>query len=675
MSTTIIDAGSTLVLGQTTCLSTTRGDIGPEGVLGVYDSDVRFISALQLLINGELVPILSSGRIGPSSEEFVLIGALDEYSNGKVVIRRRRTLGHGAIHERLEVHSLQEQCAVEIQLRVQCDGASILALKSGGAVPPAAIWNGFEARSNLGSLICTLAVPGEHARSLHGGEAWITWSVDAGPGSVWVGEWSATAATALAPERVAVLPRLNVTATNHRWEPALRSAIADLEALVMHTPTADGTAQHRIIGAGAPWYLAMFGRDAILAAWETLPLGTELAIDVLETMAAYQGEIVDPQRLEAPGRIMHERRIGAPQVFGMSAGQTYYGSVDSTPLFVVLLAEAYRWGAPATHIAALLPAARRAMKWCRDVATSVGPTDSSPFLWYRSDKAGLGNQAWKDSGDCMVHSDGSLAVGPFAVCEVQGYFYDALMGLARLEHDLGDAKSAPALLSLAASLRESFAESFVATDGLVALALDGDMKPLQVATSNMGQCLWSGILEPDVAQLVADRVMSSDLLCEWGIRTLGSREIAYNPMGYHLGTVWAHDSALIAVGMVRHGFTDHARALVDAILHAAEMFDWRLPELFAGLDSSLDSSLDATAVGLGRPVPYPAACSPQAWSAGAPLLLLRAALGLHVDVPSQRFESTSLLRDGETLTVGGIIAGNQRIDVHANGSESVLKLS
>jgi glycogen debranching enzyme len=671
MSTTIIDAGSTLVLGQTTCLSTTRGDIAPEGVLGVYDSDVRFISALQLLVNGELVPILSSGRIGPSSEEFVLIGALDEYSNGKVVIRRRRTLGHGSIHERLEVHSLQEQCVVELQLRVQCDGASILALKGGGTVPPAAIWNGLDARTDLGSRVCTLTVPGEHTTALHGSEAHIGWSVEAGPGSVWVGEWSAVSATALVPEHVVVLPRLKVTATNHRWEPALRSAIADLEALVMHTPTADGAAQHRIIGAGAPWYLAMFGRDAILAAWETLPLGTDLAVDVLKTMAAYQGTVDDPQRLEAPGRIMHERRIGAPQVFGMSAGQTYYGSVDSTPLFVVLLAEAYRWGAPATQIAALLPAARRAMTWCRDVASSTGPTESSPFLWYRSDKAGLGNQAWKDSGDCMVHSDGTLAVGPFAVCEVQGYFYDALIGLARLENDLGDADSAPALLSLAAALRKSFVESFVEPDGLVALALDGDMKPLQVATSNMGQCLWSGILEPDLARLVADRVMLPDLLCEWGIRTLGSREIAYNPMGYHLGTVWAHDSALIAVGMARHGCTDQARSLVDAILHAAEMFAWRLPELFAGLDSSPD----ATSVGLGRPVPYPAACSPQAWSAGAPLLLLRATLGLNVDVPAQRFESRSLLRDGEVLMVSGIIAGEQKINIHANGSESVVQRS
>jgi N-terminal domain of (some) glycogen debranching enzymes len=657
MSTAALDAGSTLVLGQTTCLSSLRGDIFPEGLLGVYDTDVRFISALELLVDGEQVPLLSSGRTGPSSEEFVMIGALDQYANGKVVIRRHRTLTAGTITEGFEVHALQNNCELQLELRVECDGASILALKGGAVHPQAGTWRGVAAHSETGALLCTLSMSGGAQFIVDAGSARIVWHVDAGPGSVWIGQWAAVAATALTPERTVHLPRLDVTATDHRWVPAISSATADLEALVMHVPTADGMRQHRIIGAGAPWYMAMFGRDAILAAWESLPLGTELALDVLDTLAAYQGTIDDAKRLETPGKIMHERRIGKPQVFGMASGSTYYGSVDATPLFVVLLAEAYRWGAPASHVTTLLPAARRAMNWCIDVATKLGSIPSSPFLWYKSDAEGLGNQAWKDSGDCMVHSDGTLATGPLAVCEVQGYYYDALVGLARLEADLGHADQAAALLATASTLRSAFAEAFVAEDGLIALALDADLKPLQVATSNMGQCLWSGILEPDMARLVADRVMQPDLLCEWGVRTLGSREIAYNPLGYHLGTVWAHDSALVAAGMARHGFVDHARTLIDVILNAAVSFDWRLPELYGGLDT-----------GTGRPVPYPAACSPQAWSAGAPLLLLRAALGLNVDVPTSTFSVNSLLREGETLQVAGMFAGQQKFDVRVLGA-------
>ncbi len=673
MSTAAISVGATLVHGTTACLSSERGDISPTGVLGAYDSDIRFISALMFFVDDKQAPLLASGRIGANNEEFALIGALDHYSNGRVIVRRLRSLRSGALHEEIEVHALQEPCSVTITLRIQADGASILALKSGDAPPSPKHWSTVRPTpTNSNTRSATNSATSASATCVWTSDAEVTtdetltlrWTAEASPGNVWNASWSAQAATATARVLPHSMSSLAVAASDHRWTPAIRSAVIDLNSLVMPVDGPNGETL-RTIGAGAPWYLAIFGRDSLLAAWETLPLGTELAIDVLRTLAAFQGTVHDEHRLEAPGRILHERRIGTPQVFGLRSGSSYFGTIDAAPLFVMLLTEAYRWGADRQGVEDLLPAARQAIAWCIDAATQAGPTGSSEFMWYRSDRAGLGNQGWKDSGDCMVHPDGTLATGPFALCEVQGYFHDALIGLARLEADLGDSAAVAKLIGRAQSLRDSFADTFVGADGLVALALDGDMKPLQVATSNMGQCLWTGILSPKLARSVADRVMAPDLLSHWGIRTLGNREVAYNPLGYHLGSIWAHDTALIAAGMARHGFSLYTQTLVDALLAAAEGSDWRLAELFGGLDTR-------TPEGAGRPVPYPAACSPQAWSAGAPLVLLRAMLGLEVDVPAGRIDIRPNLPTAESITVEGIRIGGRVVKIEAMGNTGTI---
>jgi glycogen debranching enzyme len=453
------------------------------------------------------------------------------------------------------------------------------------------------------------------------------------------------------------LGRLSVSADDYRWSKALSSATDDLEALIIELPE-EG---HRFIAAGAPWFLALFGRDSLIAAWQSLPLGTDLPLDVLETLSAHQGVVVNERTQEAPGKILHERRIGRPQVFGMTEGATYYGSVDSSALFVMLLAETYRWGGSVSRIRALLPAARAAIAWCLGAGRDAGPFAGSPFLWYRSDAKGLGNQGWKDSGDCMVHADGLLALGPYAVAEAQGYLYEALRGMARLERDLGDPLAADSFDAGAGLLAAAFHSEFVLADGLVAMALVGDGVPLQVASSNMGQVLWSGILSSSAAVATGERTMRADLLSHWGIRTLGSSTRAYNPMGYHLGTVWAHDSAIIAAGMARHGQGASTRLLVDSLLAACEAFQWRLPELFAGIDTPGDT----------QPLPYPAACSPQAWSAGAPLLLLRSILGFTPDVPAGFVAVSPMLAEGSNLSVAGIRLGDGTISISACGSAVV----
>lgn len=653
------DQVSTLVRGVTTTLSTDGGEIRPEALLGVFHLDERLISSLLVTVDGARPPLLSSQRTGASSERIASLAALDQYRNGQALLVRRRAVSVGRMSESIELRSFSTARTVELDVALQSDGSSILRLKSGRPPRDPVAWliepsgQSAVAPGRDGAAFVRVEADQSATMSCDGPSLHLSWKPELVANGVWTGSWSVSSAVLVASSRPASLsavPPLTVVADDHRWGRAIESSVADLDALVIDLP-AEG---HRFIGAGAPWYLAMFGRDSLIAAWETLPLGTDLSLDVLDTLAAHQGTVSDARTIQEPGKILHERRVGAPQVFGMRQGDTYYGSVDSSPLFVMLLAEAYRWGAPVERVRALLPAARAAMQWCRSSASLTAGAGREPFLWYTSDAAGLGNQGWKDSGDCMVHADGSLATGPFAVAEAQAYYFEALNGLARLERDLGGGDGAAAAVELeavASGLARAFEESFWLPDepsgGLLALALDGAGRPLRVATSNMGQCLWSGILREEVAAQVSARTLAGDLLTPWGVRTLGDHERAYNPLGYHLGTVWAHDSAIVAAGMARHGQGAASVVLTKGLLAAAESFDWRLPELYGGLDTSVD----------GSPLPYPAACSPQAWSAGAPLLLLRAALGLSPDVPAGTVTLRPMLPAGERLRVDGLRLG------------------
>ena len=688
LATSTLDHVSTLLCGDTVALSTLRGGISADSLLGVFFRDERLISSLEVTVDGMSPPLLSSTRTAAGSDRIALLAAIDKYRDGKALLVRRRAVGIGVVHEAIELLSFGSGHTFEIVIDVQSDGTSILDLKSAEHPNPPLPWSINESgRSAMafrdGRPFVTIGVEDGHlgftTGSMHQSEPpngrsglQLRWKAEVASGETWRSSWSLCAhadddgdgqrTEVGQPARVA-LPRLTIDSPDYRWSRAVDAAIDDLEALVIDHKG------ERFIAAGAPWYLALFGRDSLLAAWETLPLGTSLALDVLETLAAHQGTVAHARRMEEPGKILHELRIGGPQVFGLHQGASYYGSVDSSPLFVMLLTEVYRWGGDLVRIRELLPAARRAMQWCLDYGTigPVGPVgpdgpdgvDSmkgahgappSPFLWYQTDHRGLGNQSWKDSGDCMVHADGSLAAGPFAVAEVQGYFYDALVGLARLERDLGDRVRAVELEETATSLAIAFdAHFWLADRNLIALALDGLWHPLRVATSNHGHCLWSGILSPERAAQVAARVMEGDLRSMWGIRTLGDQERAYNPLGYHRGTVWAHDSAIIATGLARHGFAAEAAVLFGGLLNAAEQFEWRLPELFCGLDTAD-----------GEPLPYPAACSPQAWSAGVPLLGLRALLGLNPDVPAGRIEVRPI-SDADSFSVSGIVVGRDSI--------------
>lgn len=393
----------------------------------------------------------------------------------------------------------------------------------------------------------------------------------------------------------------------------VRQGLADLAALRVPATGPDGEPL-RVPGAGIPWFLTLFGRDSLLTSLFCLPYRPQVAAHTLRALAAAQGREYDPARLEQPGRIPHELRHGELAHFRQVPYGRYYGSVDATPLFLVLL-QAYTEATGDRSTAVRLEAhARAAVEWMfRD-----GGLDTHGWLVYTSDEeaGGLANQNWKDSAGAICDADGTQATGPVAVVEVQGYAYDALLRTARLAAEVwNDPGYAQQLRAAARQLRDRFPAAFWLPDAdFPALALDGSGRRADALASDAGHLLWSGLLDPDRAGRVARRLLDPDFFSGWGIRTLAAGQAPYHPLSYHRGAIWPHDNAVIALGMARYGLADEARRVAAALVAAAEHHGWRLPEVISGYGRDQHPS----------PVPYPHSCSPQAWSAATPLALLTA---------------------------------------------------
>ena len=366
--------------------------------------------------------------------------------------------------------------------------------------------------------------------------------------------------------------------------------------------------------------MALFGRDSLITAYMALPFQPHLAATTLEALSELQATDRDDFRDADPGKILHEARQGWLATLGETPHSAYYGSHDATPLFLILLDEYERWTGDRELVRRLEPAARAAIAWI----DGPGDPDGDGYLEYqtRSPK-GLRNQGWKDSWNAILYADGRLAEPPIATCEIQGYAYDARIRAARLARVCwGDDVLAERLERDAAALYERFDRDFWLDErGHYALALDRDKRPVDALTSNVGHLLWSGIVPKDRARALRDRLMAPDMFSGWGIRTMSSRDAGYNPIEYHDGTVWPHDTAIIAEGLRRYGFRDDAGRLAWALFEAAEAFEYRLPEVFAGFDR------EATTVA----VEYPTASRPQAWASAAPLLAIRTLLGLDAE--------------------------------------------
>jgi glycogen debranching enzyme len=402
-----------------------------------------------------------------------------------------------------------------------------------------------------------------------------------------------------------------ITTDNEVFNSLLVRGLRDLRALYTSTD------QGGIIAAGIPWYVAVFGRDALISSHQLLTVNPKPARDALRLLARHQGKKVDPWRDEEPGKILHEIRRGELAGAGAIPHNPYYGSVDATPLFVFLYAQCFRWTGDVEFARELLPNVRAALEWIDD----YGDQDGDGFVEYRTQSPrGVPNQGWKDSFDSVVHADGRLAPAPIALVEVQGYVYMAKQRVADVFDALGDYRSAVRLREEAAELKLRFNDAFWMEDEqFFAMALDAEKRQVRTVVSNPGHCLYADIVAPDKAAQVARRLLQPDMFSGWGIRTMSKGALAYNPMSYHNGSVWPHDNAFIAAGLKRYGNVKAtnrvATAMFDASIHADYM---RLPELFCGFTRRTPN----------QPVGYPVACSPQAWAAGAPLLMLQAILGV-----------------------------------------------
>jgi glycogen debranching enzyme len=626
----------TLVEETSFCLSTAGGDIEPGSPHGLFFLDTRFLSALVLRVNGRPVESLAVATDVPFSATF--FGRVGQalgtgHKEGSLIAFRRRFIGRGLV-ERIELRNYgSEPITARVELDVDTDFADLFAVK--------------ERRVSRHH-------PGQWAirdRELHikGADehddrsVTITFSepCEIVPGrAVFAVELASQASWEVCVEVVAAIngqeiePRYrcgqNVESAApvrrlSEWQaamPVIATDSAPLEAALTRASEDLGAlrivdSEHPddvIIAAGAPWYMTVFGRDSLITAYMSLIVDSDVALGVLRTLARLQGSKVDPETEEEPGRILHEIRFHDQPSWALRDGTIYYGTADATPLFVILLGELRRWGLEPEAVRELLPHADRALEWIE----RYGDRDGDGYVEYqRATERGLENQGWKDSWDAIRFSDGSLAEGPIALCEVQGYVYAAYIARAYFADETDDAELAAHYRQKAADLKAAFNRDFWLEDkGYVALALDGNKRPVDGLASNMGHCLTTGILDEDKAALVADRLLSPEMFSGWGVRTLATSMAAYNPVSYHNGSVWPHDNALIVAGLVRYGFTGHAHRIIEALLDVSELSDGRLPELFSGVDRAE----------LSVPAPYPTSCVPQAWAAASPLLFLRSLL-------------------------------------------------
>lgn len=645
------------------------GQIRAEGAQGVYHGDVRVLSAAVLTVDGSEPETIQSA---PSGRQDVLIAAAVRAIDGPGAdptarLDRRRTARPEGIDEELTLScSTAEPVRGTLALRLRTDATALELVKQGrsGQAPPARSTGASTAAWDAGSVHVTLEAPG--ARLIAGqdpAELRLEWDVEARTGAPVRVAWHVRARQR---EPVVTVPRARdpewseprVEAADARLAPLLARSLADLAALRMSAAFAPDDV---FVAAGAPWFFTLFGRDSLWTARMLLPLGTDLAGGTLRTLAARQGTRTDVATAEQPGKILHELRR---QDFSVGEGVTlpplYYGTIDATPLWVCLLHDAWRWGMPADQVEALLPACEAALEWI----VGHGDADGDGFLEYIDRSGhGLANQGWKDSGDSIQWRDGRLASGAIALAEVQGYAHEAALGGAALLDAFGR-PGGDRWRELAAGLAARFRERFWVDgeDGpYPGIALDGDKRLVDTATSNMGHLLGTGMLSAPEEAVVARRLLEPDLCSGRGLRTMSTRSAGYWPLRYHGGSVWPHDTAIAVAGLARSGHQEEAVTLAEGLLTAGADLAWRLPELWSG-----DSLDDAPGT-----VPYPAACRPQAWSAASAVTVLTASLGLVADVPAGRLTVHPARRAPRPLDAQGLRVAGRPLGVRLDPDGSV----
>jgi glycogen debranching enzyme len=646
----------TLVEGSAFCISSRSGEIDPAHPQGLFFRDTRFLSEMRLLLNGMQPEPLAATEADPFSGVFVLRGLPSPgRADSHLVLFRRRYVGRG-MREDIEIENFGDEaayCSIELvlasdfadlfevkegrvhdaqrELEVASDGARLTFRYKRHAFERATYVDFSEPPTISGNhVVYETVVPPRGRWSTCIQITPVVGDLEVTPRYLCGHPVERSTPVARLEEWNAKMP--SVSADHDGFRSLLERSAQDLAGLRIFDPEYPDRA---VVAAGAPWFMTLFGRDSLLTSWMTMLVDPDLALGTLQTLAAFQGQDVDPRTEEEPGRILHEMRFGETSSLALGGGRIYYGTIDATPLFVMLVGELSRWGNKRDEVDALLPAADAALRWI----TEYGDRDGDGYVEYqRTTDRGLQNQGWKDSWDSMRYRDGSLAAPPIALCEVQGYVYAALRARMHCATEAGDHALAASLDARATDLKRRFNEDFwVETDdgGYFAMGLDRDKRPIDGLGSNQGHCLWTGIVDEDRAPLVARALMSDEMFTGWGIRTLSDDNAGYNPISYHCGSVWPHDNALCAAGLMRYGFVKEAHAVMLGMVEAAPWFGGLLPELFSGMPRD----------GLKFPVSYPTSCSPQAWAAASPLLFLRTLLRFEPDIRASKLHLAPAVPD------------------------------
>ena len=685
------DLGSVAVTkrGNLYLLTDPRGDIRVDGRgLGLYHLDTRVLSTSIIRLNGVQPTLLRGPQVENGADTIQLtnreprLNPADKRETAPSLARRELSLTRkrridADLRESLTIVNYSETTeSLEIGLGLGVDMADIFEVRGyprpvRGTLRPIELHGdravfGYDGLDGL-RRTTTVVAEGARLEPALDEDAWpgasvvATWSARLAPGGRLTLGWTVGDATDVPdgspPPRsrsrareVSPLEVPLIDSDHELLDRTMGRSLADLATLRNDGPN---PGEH-YLAAGIPWFATLFGRDSLIASLETVAFIPSLAIDTLEVLARLQATTDDPWHDAEPGKILHEMRTGEMARAGETPLDAYYGSVDSTPLWLILLGETHAWTGDDALVDRLWPNALAALAWI----DRSGDLDGDGFVEYRRrSRLGLLNQGWKDSGDAIRHVDGRPADGPIALAEVQGYVYAARRSMARLARRRGETELATGLDAAADAIRTRFDAAYWLPDaGFYAMALDGDKRPVATIGSNPGQALWAGIVPPGRTASVAERLFAPDMFSGWGIRTFAAGQPGFNPVGYHTGSIWPHDNALIAAGLKASGAVDAANLLTGRLIEAAQWFpDLRLPELFCGF--ARDE--------VGAPVAYPVACSPQAWAAAAPFYLLHTMLGLRADASARRLEliHPNLPEWLGRITIKGLRVGVDSVDL------------
>jgi glycogen debranching enzyme len=685
--------------GRTFMFSDARGDVPAGSVGGLLHDDTRFVSRWELTLRGEPLSVLKSAAADYYTASFFLTNPeLPGLRAQTVTVRRTRFIGNGMVEQIGVFNSSPDPVDMNLRLACGADYADLFEVKSAvrdrsdrirceeGATSLRFAYHapGFAVQTEI-DVVRSALFEGAAERVVRFLDAEVddesfVWSLEL-PGRHLVVTLLTVGVrlndrVLTPPHEVFAPPREPIEGPLTDWLEAvpqfesssylltntLAQSVRDLAALRISGELRGE--RYVLPAAGLPWFMTLFGRDTLITSLQTLWVGPQLARGALHLLGDLQGTRVDAFRDEEPGKILHEVRSGELTVSGEKPHSPYYGTADATPLWLIVLSELWRWSGDDAFARTLWPSALAALSWL----DRYGDRDGDGYVEYMTASSqGLGNQCWKDSWDGIQFADGSIPYLPLATAEIQGYVYDAKLRMAELARRLhGDEALAGRLEGEAAALRERFDADFwtEARGGYYVVALDRDKQQVDSLTSNMGHLLWSGIVPAGRAEVIARHLLSNRIWSGWGVRTMSRQDTGYNPIGYHTGTVWPHDNAIIALGLVRYGLREEANRIAVAQLEAASFSGFRLPEAFAGYERWISPF----------PVPYPTACSPQAWATGAPFSLVQALLGLEAHEGSLRIDPMVPERLGR-IAIRRLHALGTTWDVEAEGDAGDVRPS